>query len=62
MVVPHFVDKNAVDAHGKNLDAKILKILVIIGDRRYFGRSDEGKITGVKAEDYPLSKMIREFD
>ena len=41
--------KLAVHAYGYYIDTKFLKLTILIGDRRYLGRSDKGEITGVKA-------------
>ena len=50
MVVPHFVDKVAVDTDREHFYAEVLELLILVGDRRYLGGSDEGEITGVEAE------------
>jgi hypothetical protein len=49
------MDKDAVDAHGENLYAKLLKFRIFLGDRRDFGRSDKGKIPGIETEDYKFA-------
>lgn len=55
MVVPHLVDKNAVHAHGKNLDAQFLEFGVFLCDRRDFGGSDKGEVTGIETKDDPFA-------
>jgi hypothetical protein len=58
MVIPHFVDKNAVHAHGKDVNTKFLKLLIMIGDRRYFSCSNKGEITWIKTEHDPFSQVV----
>ena len=43
------MDKLAVHTYGYYIDTKFLKLTILIGDRRYFGCSDKGEITGIKA-------------
>jgi hypothetical protein len=62
MIVPHFVDEHAVDAHGKDFNTQLLKFGVFFGDRRNFGGSDKGKITRVKTKYRPFSQVIGQFD
>jgi len=58
VVVPHLMDKNAVDTDGKDLGSKLLKIRIMIGDRRNFGRSNKCKVSRIEAENHPLAKII----
>ncbi len=61
MFIPHFVNKNTVHAHGKHFNAKLLELWIMIGDRRYFGCSNKGKITWIETEHDPFSQVVRKF-
>ncbi len=61
VVIPHLVDVHAVDADGQNFDAQLLKLRIVIGDRRYFGRSDKGEIARIEAQHNPLAQIIRQL-
>jgi len=47
--------EDAVDTHRENFNAQLLKIPIVIGDRRYFGRSDESEITWIKTQNNPFT-------
>jgi hypothetical protein len=51
-----------VHAHGEDFDAQFLQRGVLVGDRRHFGRSNEGEVTGIEAEQDPLAEVVRELD
>jgi hypothetical protein len=61
MIIPHFMYKYAIDADGKDLYAKLLEFTNFFGDRRNFGRSDEGKIARVETQHNPLAQILRKF-
>ncbi len=58
-LMPDLVHEYGVDGTGENVDSKLGEFAVRSGDRRYFGRSDEGKIAWVKAQQDPLAQRIR---
>jgi hypothetical protein len=49
------VHEPAVGAGGEDLDAEALELRILDRDRGQLRRSNEGEITGVEAEDDPLS-------
>jgi hypothetical protein len=51
----------AVGAHRENFAIEFLEFAVPGGDRRQFGRSNEGEITGVETDDNPLALIGREL-
>jgi len=55
MIIPHFMNENTVDAHGEDFDIQLLKFGIFFGNCRNFSGSDEGEITGIKAEQHPFS-------
>ena len=56
------MNEPAVGADGEHFDAQLLQFIIDGSDRCEFGRSDKGEITGIEAEDNPLSFVIGEFD
>lgn len=62
MVNPHFVHEHTVRTHGQDLNPELLEIIMLLGDRRDFGSSDKGEVTGIKAEHDPLAEVVRKLD
>ena len=62
VVVPHLVDEVAVDADREDLATEILELLILVGDRRHFGRSNKGEVTGIETEEEPLAEVVGELD
>lgn len=58
LFLPDFVHETAVRAAGKNLYVEFAEFFGFVGDRRQFGGSDEGEISGVKAEEHPLAPEV----
>ena len=58
-LLPDLMDETAVHAARQDLHSQRLELFVLDGDRRQFRGSDKGEITGVKAEGYPLSLVVR---
>jgi len=56
------VYKVAVGAGCENLNTEFVEISLAGSDRCQFRWSNEGKVTGVKAEDGPLACIIRQAD
>jgi hypothetical protein len=56
------MDELAVRTYRENLYAQLDQLVVPRGDRRKLRGSDEGKVTGVKADDDPFPLIVREFD
>jgi hypothetical protein len=52
------VDKDAVHAHGKNLNTEFFEFGMLLGDRRDFRGSDKGEITGIEAENHPFAQIV----
>jgi hypothetical protein len=52
------MDEFAVYADRENFRAEFLQLVELAGDRRQFGWSDEGEITGIEAEQDPFPEMI----
>ena len=47
-----------INAYGQHLNVQILQFLIFDGDRRQFGRSDEGEIARIEADDDPLAFVV----
>jgi hypothetical protein len=56
------VNEDAVAAHGKNLDAQGFELSMFLGDRRDFGGSDKGEVTGIETEEHPFAEVVGQFD
>jgi len=52
----------AVTTHGQDLNPKFFQLIMIGGNCRQFGGSDEGEITRVEAEGNPLPSIIGQLD
>ena len=52
------MNKDTVNTHGENFNAKFLKFAVFFCDRRNLCCSDKSKVTGIEAEDHPLPQVF----
>jgi hypothetical protein len=62
VLVPDLVDELRVDADSDDLDAELLELTVLRGDRRELGRSNEGEVTGIETDEDPLAEKVRELE
>gem|GEM_PF-3830913 len=58
--MPYLIDEPAVNAHRENLDPESLELVFPHGNCRKLGRSNKGEISGIEAEDHPLSPLVRQ--
>ena len=56
--MPCLVYEMGIGAHGINLNAHRLKLLVLLGDIDQLGRADERKVGRIEKEDRPLALHI----
>ena len=59
IVIPHFVNEYTVNAHGQNFNAQLLKFRIFFGNCRNLSCSNKGKITRIKAKQYPFPQIFR---
>jgi hypothetical protein len=52
------MNKMTIHADGNYFYPQSLQDCIFVGDRRHFGRSDEGEIAGVEAEQHPFTGKI----
>jgi hypothetical protein len=58
MVIPHFMDKDAVHAHGKNFDAQFFEFGIFLCDRRDFSGSDKGEVARIETQNDPFAEKF----
>ena len=61
MIIPHFVDKDAINADRKDLHSKLFKLANFFGNCRNFCCSDEREISWIETKYDPFPKIIRKF-